>query len=143
MKTSQVLRELNASRADGSWATRLNQYLKPELLIMDDFGLKPFDRGSADDFYEIICERYEKGSLILTSNRAVEEWGELFGDPLLASAALDRMVHHAHAITITGRSYRARGMGSGRREGGSAPTRKDTDEDGTASAGVKPGGKRT
>ena len=62
----------------------------------------------ADDLYEIICERYERGSLIMTSNRTVEEWPELFGDPLLASASLDRLVHHSHIVTITGKSFRAK-----------------------------------
>jgi DNA replication protein DnaC len=107
-KTSHLIDHLNQGRADGTWGAKVEACLKPDLLILDDWGLKPFGRPAADDLYEVICERYEKGSLILTSNRAIEEWGELFGNPLLASAALDRMVHHAHVITITGRSYRAR-----------------------------------
>ena len=108
IKTAQLLRHLAASHADGSWESRLEYYLKPDLLVLDDWGLKPFGHGAADDLYEIICERYEKGSLIITSNRTLEEWPELFGDPLLASAAMDRLVHHAHTLTITGKSYRAR-----------------------------------
>jgi len=107
-KTSHLIDHLQQGRADGTWGTRVAACLKPDLLILDDWGLKPFGRPAADDLYEIICERYEKGSLILTSNRALEEWAELFGNALLASAALDRMVHHAHVLTITGRSYRAR-----------------------------------
>jgi DNA replication protein DnaC len=116
VKVNQLIRHLNQGRADGSWETKLGQYLKPALLILDDFGMKPFGRPAADDLYEIIAERYERGSLIITSNRAIEEWPELFGDPLLASAALDRLVHHAHAITITGKSYRARGFGQKKKE---------------------------
>lgn len=108
VKTAQLIRHLHQGRADNSWEIRIERYLKPSLLILDDWGLKPFGRPAADDLYEIICERYERGSIIITSNRAVEEWPELFGDPLLASAALDRMIHHAHIITITGKSYRAR-----------------------------------
>ena len=61
---------------------------------------------AVEDLYEIIRERYERRSILLTSNRAPEEWGEVFGNPLLASAALDRLTHHAHVITITGSSYR-------------------------------------
>lgn len=107
VKTARLIRHLHEGRADNSWETRIERYLKPDLLILDDWGLKPFGRPAADDLYEIICERYERGSVIITSNRAVEEWPELFGDPLLASAALDRMIHHAHVITITGKSFRA------------------------------------
>ncbi len=107
VKTPQVIRELMASKADMSWSTKMERFITPDLLVLDDWGLKPFGRQAADDLYEIIAERYEKGSIIITSNRSVKEWPELFGDPLLASAALDRLVHHAHIITITGKSYRA------------------------------------
>lgn len=108
VKTPQLLRHLAVSHADGSWESKLAHYLKPDLLILDDWGLKPLGHPAADDLYEIICERYEHGSLIITSNRTVEEWDELFGDALLASAALDRLVHHSHVITITGKSYRVK-----------------------------------
>jgi len=107
VKAAQVLRHLNQARADDTWKTRIEAYLKPDLLILDDWGLKAFGRPAADDIYEVICERYEKGSLVLTSNRAIEEWPSLFGDALLSSAALDRMVHHAHVVVIKGKSYRA------------------------------------
>jgi len=110
LKASQVIRHLNQARADDTWEVRLQSYIKPDLLILDDWGLKPFGRPAADDLYEIICERYEKGSLILTTNRAIEEWPDLFGDALLSSAALDRLVHHAHAIVIKGKSFRAAKM---------------------------------
>ncbi|MBM4389475.1 MAG: IS21-like element helper ATPase IstB, partial [Deltaproteobacteria bacterium] len=110
VKTSNLIRHLNQGRADGTWETRLKHYLDPSLLILDDWGLKAFGRPAADDIYEIVCERYERGSIMITSNRTVEEWPELFGDGLLASAALDRMVHHAHIITITGKSFRAKGL---------------------------------
>lgn len=108
IKTSQLLRHLAVSHADGSWEAKLSHYLKPDLLVLDDWGLKPLGHPAADDLYEIICERYERGSLIMTSNRTVEEWPELFGDALLASAALDRLVHHSHIVTITGKSFRAK-----------------------------------
>jgi DNA replication protein DnaC len=111
-RTSQLLGHLNQGRADGTWNARLSHLLKPDLLILDDWGLKKFGVPAADDLYELINERYEKGSLIVTSNRALDEWPELWGDALVASAAMDRMVHHAHVITITGKSYRARNVAS-------------------------------
>jgi DNA replication protein DnaC len=120
VKTAQLLRYLQTSHADGSWEAKLELYLKPDLLVLDDWGLNPFGHPAANDLYEIICERYERGSLIFTSNRTVEEWPDLFGDTLLASAALDRLVHHAHIITITGKSFRARKL-PGRKEVKSNP----------------------
>jgi len=119
-KTSHLLRHLHQGRADGTWSARLAACLKPDLLILDDWGLKAFGQPASDDLYELLTERYEKGSLIVTSNRALDEWAELWGDALVASAALDRMVHHAHVITITGKSYRARNVstsGDLRKEG--------------------------
>jgi len=77
-------------------------------VVLDDFGLRPLRGHEGEDFYEIIGERYERGSLLVTSNRDYTEWPEAFGEnPLLASAALDRIAHRAHLITITGASYRA------------------------------------
>jgi len=79
------------------------------LLVLDDFGLKPLQPPAPEDLYDLINERYEKGSILLTSNRAPAEWPELFGDPLLASAGLDRLAHRAEVLVITGSSYRAQG----------------------------------
>lgn len=105
--THKLLQHLNGGRADGSYARRLEQYLRPDLLILDDFGLRTLLPPSPEDMYEIIAERYEKGSIVLTSNRAPSEWPELFGNPLLASAGLDRLAHHAESVVMTGRSFRA------------------------------------
>ena len=85
-----------------------NSMCAPDVLIVDDFGLKPLHPPSAEDWFDIIAERYEHGSLIITSNRALSEWPDLFGNPILASAGLDRLFHNAHALTITGASFRAR-----------------------------------
>jgi DNA replication protein DnaC len=104
----KLLQHLNGGRADSTYERRLQTYLRPDLLIVDDFGLKPLRPPSSEDWFDVIAERYERGSLIVTSNRALNEWPDLFGDPLLASAGLDRLFHNAHAITITGSSYRAR-----------------------------------
>lgn len=104
-----MLQHLGAGRADGSFDQRLQRYLRPELLILDDFGLKPLTPPAPEDLYDIINERYEKGSILLTSNRAPTEWPDLFGDPLPANAGLDRLAHHAELLVMTGNSFRAQG----------------------------------
>jgi DNA replication protein DnaC len=110
---ARMLGNLHGGRADGSYERRLLTYTRPDVLILDDFGLKPLSTLGPEDFYDVINERYERGSLIVTSNRALAEWPDLFQNPLLASAALDRLTHHAHQIVITGDSFRA----TGRRRG--------------------------
>jgi len=104
-----MLRHLHAGRADGTYDKRLNGYVRPDLLVIDDFGLKPLTSPGPEDLYDVINERYEKGSILITSNRAPGEWASWFADPLLASAGLDRLVHNAHVLVITGPSYRTRG----------------------------------
>jgi DNA replication protein DnaC len=109
INTHKMLQHLNGGRADGTLERRLQGYLRPDLLILDDFGLKPLAPPGPEDLYDIINERYEKGSILLTSNRAPSEWPALFGDPLLASAGLDRLAHRATVVVITGTSFRAQG----------------------------------
>jgi DNA replication protein DnaC len=106
--TQRLLTDLHAARASGAYPRLLARVLAVDLLILDDFGLQPLSPQAAQDLYEIISERYERGSLIVTSNRAFEEWAEVFGNDLLASAALDRLTHHAHSLIIRGESYRQR-----------------------------------
>ena len=108
----KLLTHIHAGRADGTHERRLQHYLRPPLLVIDDFGLKPLPPQGAADFYDVINERYERSSIVLTSNRAPDEWHELFGDPLLASAGLDRLAHGATVLTITGKSYRLGTPGS-------------------------------
>jgi DNA replication protein DnaC len=103
----KMLQHLHGGRADGTWEKRLAVYLRPDLLILDDFGLKPLSDPAPADLYDVINERYEAGSILITSNRAPSEWPELFGNPLLASAGIDRLAHQAELIVITGRSFRA------------------------------------
>jgi DNA replication protein DnaC len=112
----QLLIYLNAGQADGSYERRLATYSKPHLLVIDDFGLKPLPPQGGVALYDVINERYERGSIVLTSNRAPSEWSELFGDPLLASAGLDRLGDRAIVVTITGRSYRLTPRGRGEEE---------------------------
>jgi DNA replication protein DnaC len=106
--TDKMLKHLAAGRADKSVERRLKSYLRPQLLILDDFGLKELPPTGAEDLYEVISGRYEEGSIILTSNRAPEEWGDWLGKPLLASAMLDRLADKAESLLITGPSYRGR-----------------------------------
>jgi hypothetical protein len=90
-------------------AGRFANNLRPDLLILDDFGLKPIQPPGPEDLYDVINERYERSSILLTSNRAPNEWPDLFLDPLLASAGLDRLLDRAEVVIIRGTSYRAQG----------------------------------
>ena len=107
--TYKMLQHINGGRADGTLERRFQTNLRPDLLVLDDFGLKPLHPPAPEDLYDVINERYERGSIMLTSNRAPEEWADLFGSPLLASAGLDRLTHRAQMIVITGSSFRAHG----------------------------------
>jgi DNA replication protein DnaC len=109
--THHLLKNLHAARASGTQPRLMAKLLKADLLILDDFGLYPLTPQGAQDLYEIISERYERGSMIITSNRAFEEWAEVFNNDLLASAALDRLTHHTHTLIIRGQSYRQRSQG--------------------------------
>ena len=104
---AQVLQQINGGRADGTLERRLQTYLRPAVLVLDDFGLKPIQSPAPSDLYDVIDGRYEKGSIVLTSNRALAEWPDIFLDPLLASAGLDRLGDKAEVLVITGASYRA------------------------------------
>jgi DNA replication protein DnaC len=95
-------------RADQSFDKELLRLLRPMLLIVDDFGLQKLTLEQAHDLYEIVIERYGTSSIIMTSCRHVEEWMELFEDPLIANSILDRLTHNAHQIFIEGESYRKR-----------------------------------
>ena len=86
----------------------LRRYLKPDLLIIDDMGMKQLPKRSGEYLFEIIMRRYETRSTMMTSNRPIEDWGKLIGDVPAATAILDRFLHHAEVITITGKSYRLR-----------------------------------
>jgi DNA replication protein DnaC len=91
----------------------LNKYLKPDLLIIDDMGMKNLPKRSGETLFEIIMRRYETRSTLMTSNRPLEDWGKLIGDIPSATAILDRFLHHAVVIAINGRSYRLRNQTPG------------------------------
>lgn len=102
----ELLTQLRASRADASFEKRLLRFTVPEVLIIDDLGLRGLNPDESGDLFEVVRRRYEQGSTVITSNRAIEEWPPLFGNALLASAAMDRLLHHAHVLVIEGDSYR-------------------------------------
>jgi DNA replication protein DnaC len=107
VKSVKMLRSLHAARADHSWEKRMKKFLRPDLLIIDDFGLTGLTASQAEDFYEIVTERHLKSSMIINSNRPPQDWIPLFPDPVMANSSLDRLAHHAHHIIIEGgESYR-------------------------------------
>lgn len=106
IRAAQLLREMNASRADHSWERAIKRLTTPELLIIDDFGLSALTFAQAEDMYEIIAQKHLHSSLIFTSNRKIEAWVDLFPDAAMGNAALDRLTSQSHAIILEGESYR-------------------------------------
>ena len=104
---AKLLQALHQSRADNSFERELRSWLAPDLLILDDFGLRKLTAQQSSDFYDVLVERHRRAATILTSNRAVDEWIALFDDPILANSALDRFAHRAHQIVMEGPSLRA------------------------------------
>lgn len=107
-RADTMLKTLSQSRADNSFDRQLRQFLSPDVLVVDDFGLRRLSGIASSDFYELIIERHLRSSTIVTSNRDVEEWGALFDEQILAQSALDRFCHRAHQLVIEGESYRKR-----------------------------------
>jgi len=103
---SKLLNQLNAARGVGSYEKRLAHLTQVDLLIIDDFGLKPLEPKHAEDLHDIIAERYENRPTIVTSNLDLTEWGEAFPNRILGAATLDRLRHDAHRIVLDGKSYR-------------------------------------
>jgi DNA replication protein DnaC len=101
-----LVRDFLKDEAFNQQERTVRKYLKPDLVIIDDMGLKSLPKHSAEYLLEVIMRRYENRSTIMTSNRPIQEWGQLLGDVPSASAILDRFLHHAQTIAITGRSYR-------------------------------------
>jgi DNA replication protein DnaC len=101
-----LLAALAKAETDGQLADRLLFYTKPKLLLIDELGYLPFERRSAHLFFQLVARRYERGSLLITTNQLVTQWGMVFGDEVLAAAILDRLLHHSHTLMIQGESYR-------------------------------------
>ena len=108
LRSDALLKLIHQSRADNSTERVIRSLLAPDLLIIDDFGLRRLNAQQSSDFYEVIIERHRRASTIVTSNRAIEEWIPLFDDPILAQSALDRLAHNAYQVVIEGDSYRSR-----------------------------------
>lgn len=106
IRANAFFRQMKAARADASWEKNFKSFTKPKLLILDDFGLKSLSTQEADDIYELIAERGNQGSMIITSNRTVDAWVKLFPDPVMANAALDRLANNAFQLILDGESYR-------------------------------------
>lgn len=106
VRAEKLFKKLQQSRADYSYEKALLGFITPDMLIIDDFGLKALNEQQSTDFYEIVVERYGRASTVITSNRDTDEWLELFHDPILANSALDRLVHNAYRVVIEGESYR-------------------------------------
>ena len=104
----ELVANLAKAQADGRLEERLTHFAKPKLLIVDELGYLPLEPDAAHLFFQLVSRRYERGSTLITSNRAVGEWGAVFGDAVVATAILDRLLHHSQIITIRGDSYRLR-----------------------------------
>jgi len=105
---AEVVDMLSRAERDGRLPERLRFFARNSLLIVDEIGYLPITPGGANLFFQLVNQRYEKGAMILTSNRGFAEWGEVFGDPVVATALLDRLLHHAVVVQIEGASYRLR-----------------------------------
>ena len=101
-----LLTRLRRAQGENRLERFLQQLLYPKLLVIDEIGYLPMTREEASLFFRLLCRRYEKASLVLTSNKSFLDWGEIFGDPVMASAILDRLLHHATTLNIKGESYR-------------------------------------
>src|SRR4030095_1831417 len=101
-----LLAALARAESDGQLADRLLFYTKPKLLVIDELGYLPFERRSAHLFFQLVARRYERGSLLLTTNPLVSQWGVVFGDYVRPATILDRLLHHSHTVIIQGESYR-------------------------------------
>lgn len=106
MSAAALVASLAKAQDDGRLDDKLVQYTKPKLLIIDEVGYLPFEKRAAHLFFQLVAKRYEKGSMLLTGNRPVSEWDQVFGDAVLVTAILDRLLHHSQVMTIKGTSYR-------------------------------------
>jgi DNA replication protein DnaC len=101
-----LLAALARAEAEGQLAERLGYYAKPKLLVIDELGYLPFEKRSAHLFFQLVARRYERGSMLITTNQVVSQWGTVFGDEVLAAAILDRLLHHSFTLMVQGESYR-------------------------------------
>ncbi len=102
----EMIQRLQSSRADFTYQKKIEEYLRPDLLILDELGYRSMGEKTVEDFFEIVSRRYEKGSIIITTNRSLSEWDKVFVDKTLTTAIVDRLMHHSTVIEIKGESYR-------------------------------------
>jgi len=105
---AELVEVMAKAERQGQLAEKIRFYARSSLLIVDEIGYLPITQGGANLFFQLVNARYEKGAMILTSNRGFAEWGDVFGDPVVATALLDRLLHHAVVVQIEGASYRLR-----------------------------------
>jgi len=101
-----LVRRLKVAEATGRFPRQLQAYLRPAVLVVDEVGYLPLDRVEANMVFQLVSRRYERGSMIITSNKSFVEWGGVLGDDILATAILDRLLHHCDVLSINGPSYR-------------------------------------
>jgi DNA replication protein DnaC len=123
LRADHLLQHLHQARADHSTEKAVRRLLAPDVLIVDDFGLRRFDAQQSSDIYEIILERHRRASTLVTSNRTIDEWIPLFDDPILAQSAIDRLAHNAYQVVMEGDSYRKRQRPGEDRASGPLPRR--------------------
>ena len=99
------MEDLRRARAEHNLDRRMRVYLAPKVLVVDEFGIWPYDRDAATAFFTLVSAQDERGSIILTSNKGFVEWGELLGDTVIASAVLNRLLHHSHVLNIRSENY--------------------------------------
>lgn len=102
----KLLADLSKSQNEGKLSRRWKVYQRPDIVMIDEIGYTNLNRETGNLFFRLVCSRYEKGNIILTSNKGFGDWGELMSDTALATAILDRLLHHAHVVNIRGDSYR-------------------------------------
>lgn len=128
MTAHDLVADLGTAYREGRLERRLRIYLAPKVLIIDEMGYLPLDALGATIFFQLVSARYERGSIILTSNKSYGDWGGIFGDPIIATAILDRLLHHSTTINIRGESYRLKD----RKRAGLLPSARDSPPDAEA-----------
>ena len=103
-----LLASLSRAAAEGKLGEQITFFSKPKLLVVDELGYLPLEKQTANLFFQLVSRRYERGSMLITTNQTVQHWGHVFGDDMIAAAVLDRVLHHSHTLVIQGESYRLR-----------------------------------
>ena len=115
-QVADMLYQLHISKADNSYYKKFQEYLSPDLLILDELGFKKLPYYAASDFFEVISKRYETGSIIITTNKNFDQWGDIFSDNILSSAIQDRIIHYATIFKINGASFRSKSLKNNKNE---------------------------